>query len=392
LVYFSIFIFASDHNEAKFDFCTQFRGGGLGTYSVPLKQLLKPVSVSNADIPLRERLDFWRAVFGSEFELVDDGRNRTAPARAQGYVFGTAALVQLSGPGYRSIRNRRHISRLSSERINIVRRRAKGMVAVMKDGREFICRPGEIFFQRDTNPFLQAFEDGGLQEAEILGLSWADVRSHMQMRDTNHIQSNRLAGYGGALIGAWMDSLIHAVKTLPELDVRQLAEPSTQLVAAVLDGNLNDQGYRAAAINAARLALAKAYIEWQINNPHLNPNLIAGYCRCSVRTLTKIFEPLGGVMNFVRDRRLMRIYAHLTHPGTQRRKLGELARDYGFATHAHFSDAFRRKFDMSPREVLMESLFHTFEKIVPSLDVFDFEAIRATVIRPSNKNTLTEGA
>jgi AraC-like DNA-binding protein len=66
--------------------------------------------------------------------------------------------------------------------------------------------------------------------------------------------------------------------------------------------------------------------------------------------LFRIFEREGGVANYVRDRRLLRVHALLAAPD-QRRYLSRIAEDHGFTSATHFSRAFRAKFGYAPRKV-----------------------------------------
>ena len=66
-------------------------------------------------------------------------------------------------------------------------------------------------------------------------------------------------------------------------------------------------------------------------------------------TLYATCEPVGGVAALIQRRRLERIHAHLTDPG-ERRRISEIAFQYGFVSKAHFSRAFRNAFGCSPRE------------------------------------------
>jgi AraC-like DNA-binding protein len=72
-------------------------------------------------------------------------------------------------------------------------------------------------------------------------------------------------------------------------------------------------------------------------------------------TLYALCEPLGGVAAFIQKRRLNRVHAILANPH-HRGRISEVAHQHGFVSGAHFSRAFRRAFDCSPREARDASL------------------------------------
>ena len=81
----------------------------------------------------------------------------------------------------------------------------------------------------------------------------------------------------------------------------------------------------------------------------LGADSICAHFRISRSTLYRLFEAEGGVLNYLQDRRLVRIHGLLASP-TQRCYLGRIAADNGFKSATHFSRAFRAKFGYSPRE------------------------------------------
>ncbi|MBO9630711.1 MAG: AraC family transcriptional regulator, partial [Shinella sp.] len=66
-------------------------------------------------------------------------------------------------------------------------------------------------------------------------------------------------------------------------------------------------------------------------------------------TLYRLFEPVGGVTDYIRTRRLRAAFDMLTNDG--KRTVGEVAYACGFPDISTFSRAFRHQFGMSPSEV-----------------------------------------
>jgi AraC-like DNA-binding protein len=66
--------------------------------------------------------------------------------------------------------------------------------------------------------------------------------------------------------------------------------------------------------------------------------------------LYRLFEPLGGVVHYVQQRRLLQAFHTLVNPASRRLRVSEVAARVGFASNAHFSRAFRLAFGVSPSD------------------------------------------
>jgi AraC-like DNA-binding protein len=64
-----------------------------------------------------------------------------------------------------------------------------------------------------------------------------------------------------------------------------------------------------------------------------------------------LFEPVGGVASFIRERRLARAHHELTAPGLQNRRIGPIAYQAGFHSLAAFNRAFLAAYGETPRNV-----------------------------------------
>src|SRR5690606_1770391 len=89
--------------------------------------------------------------------------------------------------------------------------------------------------------------------------------------------------------------------------------------------------------------------------PQRRPVSVAEVARMigvSRSSLYRAFEPMGGVLTYVRQRRLARIYAALRAHGGATVSMEALATQYGFSSAAQLRTAFRSRFGFSPQELL----------------------------------------
>lgn len=117
----------------------------------------------------------------------------------------------------------------------------------------------------------------------------------------------------------------------------RLLDPSQ--AADVLEGQELDRGL---------FALAERTIVANLARPGLSPHTIAAELSISRATLYRVFRPLGGIMHYVHEQRLLAMRDALADP-VERRTITRLAADHGLGNLAHFSRSFRARFDTTPR-------------------------------------------
>ncbi|QKC70550.1 MULTISPECIES: helix-turn-helix domain-containing protein [Mesorhizobium] len=103
------------------------------------------------------------------------------------------------------------------------------------------------------------------------------------------------------------------------------------------------------------LSLAQTAIRDNLAIGKLSPDFLAEKLGISRATLYRVFAPHGGIMRYVQERRLIAVRAALSDP-LETRKLSRIAADLGFNSEAHFSRAFRQRFDMTATEYRQEQI------------------------------------
>lgn len=101
-------------------------------------------------------------------------------------------------------------------------------------------------------------------------------------------------------------------------------------------------------LDGALLPLARRVALRRLPDPALTPAAIALDLRVSRATLYRIFAPIGGVMAFVYEQRLLAVRDALADP-LETRSLARLAEDHGISSPSQLSRSFRTRFGLSPR-------------------------------------------
>jgi AraC-like DNA-binding protein len=146
--------------------------------------------------------------------------------------------------------------------------------------------------------------------------------------------------------------LRNVLQHLPEVDPRQTADITKATVAMIAAAVAPTAATREAARPAVEVTLLRQisrYIELHLTDPGLTPQSICHVFRISRSALYRLFEPLGGVAAFVRERRLIAVRDKLVAEHA-RPPLHKLAEEYGFSSAAHFSTSFRQMFGHPPSE------------------------------------------
>lgn len=101
----------------------------------------------------------------------------------------------------------------------------------------------------------------------------------------------------------------------------------------------------------ASLQALRRTIDTSLHRPDLAPEMLSEQARLSRATLYRLFEPIGGVREYIQQRRLTRAYQMLTVPAHSDDLISKIANACGFTNGSAFSRAFREAYGMTPREL-----------------------------------------
>jgi AraC-like DNA-binding protein len=109
-----------------------------------------------------------------------------------------------------------------------------------------------------------------------------------------------------------------------------------------------------AASNTARARLraaVKRHIEANLLSEAICAAALCRRFRLSRASLYRLFEPEGGLVHYVQERRLQRAFQRLISPAGGEIRMIDLAIDYHFSSDNTFIRAFRRRFGLTPGKV-----------------------------------------
>lgn len=93
------------------------------------------------------------------------------------------------------------------------------------------------------------------------------------------------------------------------------------------------------------------YVDGHLGDPDLGVETLCAKFRLSRATLYRLMKDLGGVREYILRRRLMASFRALTAPANRKRRIFDIAQDFGFVDQSHFSARFRAHFSVAPSEI-----------------------------------------
>ncbi len=296
-------------------------------------------------VPPRDRFTLWRdAISATHDATLPEGSDPVRfSALARGWNLGPFLLIETRASAQRLARAPRAIR---TDQIDhyVIRLQRQGRWSGDADGRESIAQPGSVMTLDLARP----------SDAIGTGIENINLLVPRESLDTMippiDMHGLFLHGAMAELLRNHLETLVAALPYMPPDSAPDVARATCSLVAACLAPS------RAAAVRArvplalARLAEIRRYIDRHLESPELSPEALCKALGLSRSTLYATCEPVGGVAALIQRRRLERIHSILADPN-ERRRISEIAYQYGFVSKAHFSRAFRNAFGYSPREV-----------------------------------------
>jgi AraC-like DNA-binding protein len=151
------------------------------------------------------------------------------------------------------------------------------------------------------------------------------------------------------IVSGLMQMAIGEAHKLDEAGSRRVGESLIQFVNGLIHAKPMAPECRCSPLETPRERIV-AYIEANLARSSPSAEDIARHMGCSRRDLHRAFEGEGATLErFVWDRRLERSKEELLSPARTLASISEIAFACGFNSSAHFSRAFKCRYDVAPR-------------------------------------------
>lgn len=301
--------------------------------------------------PGEDRFWAWRESVASMWDIaVDDiDQARRFQACSEAFHFGCGIVARSAASGHVIRRTSTIIARMGVDHI-IMQVRRRGTQTFEAAGETVTAAPGDVCF-------LDAAQTYAAVSTDYDAVTFAMPRGLFAPLSCNPGSLHGLVLRGdaplGRLLSAHLVALADAAPTLRAADASAAVAGTASLAAACCGPAVAERKRLPPDAVPAVLLAIRRHIETNLGADDLTAENIAVRFGLSRSALYRLFEPLGGVADYVRRRRLARAYADLAGTATSkvRRRITDVARDCGFESGAVFSRSFRREFGFAPREM-----------------------------------------
>jgi AraC-like DNA-binding protein len=242
-----------------------------------------------------------------------------------------------------------------------------------QDGRDWILvlllKSGTMTFAIDDGAKEQTMRQGEVAVFDTIrgfasdGSAMDSITCAISRRAFAQITSAPPLHHGLIVEGAWgrllADYLLSFVRQLPEIDAydaSSLTEAFVGLLTATLRATQPPGNVPISRSVVAARQRVESYIDENLTSDQLTSEQICRKLAITQSSMYRSFANAGGITGYIRKRRLQVIHA-LLNATTEGLSIGEISRQYGFVSAAHFSRAFRKQFGFSPRTARLGSVF-----------------------------------
>ncbi|KGF70049.1 AraC family transcriptional regulator [Hoeflea sp. BAL378] len=302
--------------------------------------------IQSSGLDRKDNYEQWRAGVASLFEAepeCDDLEGFSADLAS--YNLGHFLIGKSSASAQRFCRSKELVAATGVDHL-LIQLYVKGESAYSADvgmGKGFA---GDIICFDLSRPMRSHTTD-----MDIISLILPRSMIRLMPRAIDELHGARLDGSTplGVLLGEHMMSMAKIAPQLAGPDGGLAAEVASVLVSTGLSAAIAAENGTLMDIN---LKTIQVFIERNLTNPALSTDMIMRQFAMSRSALYRLFEPIGGIADYIRERRLKVARLRLASVGTGRGSVAKLAYSTGFSSEIAFSRAFQQYFGIRPSEAI----------------------------------------
>jgi len=194
-----------------------------------------------------------------------------------------------------------------------------------------------------------------------------------------------LRGYRASLLIDFISSLQMGLSQVTSGDLPELRDAIRQIVFGAIAPLVRDVNASEHVASMGLMTRARRFIQKNLMSRDLNPDVLSKELAISRTHLYQLFESSGGVLNYIRQKRLLAAHEMLADL-SENRKVSDVAQWLGFETAANFTRAFTQHFGYSPSSARKSTLRTDGIECIQS-DVNPNETLSALLRRLSTHDT-----
>ena len=159
-----------------------------------------------------------------------------------------------------------------------------------------------------------------------------------------------LGGYRAKLLIDFVSSLEDGLSRVTNEDLPALRDSLRQIIFDTIAPLVKKIDVSEQISQLGLMTKARRFIQKNLMSRDLTPEALSRELAISRTHLYQLFEGSGGVLNYIRQRRLFAAHAMLAD-ASENRKVADVALAFGFDSAANFTRAFTQQFGYSPSSV-----------------------------------------
>ncbi|KMO20490.1 AraC family transcriptional regulator [Methylobacterium platani JCM 14648] len=267
--------------------------------------------------------------------------------RSEVYHLGNAIIGLTAASGLRNERSRGLIARMGVDHV-AAQIRTEGRATIAITGREAPVAPGDVSLLDLAQPL--SMRSTGYRAVTVI-IPRALFPDRGARLGEAHGTVLCAATPFGTLVGDHLRSLAANVPHFSPAEARAAAQATAILLAAAARMTTGSDAVERPLQRAPVFLAIRSYIDAEIGSADLGVEHLCRRFGVSRSGLYRLFAPLGGVLEYVRRRRLARAYRDLAEGDGRAARVSEIAFRYGYGSPASFTTAFRAEFGLSPVDV-----------------------------------------
>jgi AraC-like DNA-binding protein len=264
-------------------------------------------------------------------------------ASVQAWLLGDAAFGYLNAGGQHFDRSRKKIARDSMDGYLL-----QFYIQGQSEDRQgqHVANPGDLYVLDMAQPLATS-------TTECAQLSLVVPRRLLspllKAPDACH---GRVIGADEPLVRLLRDTLVSFYRNINDMpaEVAQgVLRPVLDLAAMSINARLDED--KIDSVNLMLSSSIRRYVESHLLDADLSVVSVMAAFGLSRRTVYRLFESAGGFASYVQERRLRRAHEALRAQEYRHLSIAGVGEMHGFSNPENFTRAFRRLYDMTPREV-----------------------------------------
>jgi AraC-like DNA-binding protein len=307
-----------------------------------------PTSVfSTAKLKPEERFEAWRESIGVFLDVRAPASGPVGfEADIEGYLLEDVFLSRCCAGAQKFDRPAIKIARDSIDHY-MIQLVLGGQIEMDHRGDQFMIPTGGLV-AFDLSEVMDTFNT----DFEVLSIIVPRRRLAPLLADPDAQQGARVDPQSGSgkLLANYLVTLFSVSPTLSTAEASLAARSLLDLIALAFNSTALRTGDLPELVQRAELMRVQNLIKERLANADLEPSVVTEICGMSRSQLYRLFAPIGGVAEYIREQRLRRCLADLLSATHAHRQIADIGYRWGFSDPINFAKAFKQRFGRSPSE------------------------------------------